>query len=119
MTDQNPVLVPAQGDQPQIVKLGTLAAQNIALALNIDEVHVPVIEKSINDEINAMSSHFTLAFADVRDQYEVAVARLEATFVDDVTAIKSSFNWFRENRGMAIAVGVLLLAIGVAIGLGL
>lgn len=78
MTDTNPVLVSAQGDQPEVVDLGTVAAQNLAVALNVGEEHVPKIKQAINDEINALASHFTLAFADVQTLYEAEVAKLKA-----------------------------------------
>lgn len=77
MTESNPVLIEASGDQPQIVKLGTVAAQNLALVLNLGEEHVAAIERAIADEINAVSAHFTLAFADVQTQYQAEVLKLK------------------------------------------
>lgn len=106
MTDAaNPVLVPAQGDQPQIVKLGTVAAQNIALTLNLAETHVATIERAIEDEINAMSAHFTLAFADIRDQYELDVAKIKATF-----------SFVNANVWKILGAGLFVFVLGVVVG---
>lgn len=69
-----------------LISVGTVAAQNIALALNvkddpnIDSYPTVMIEKAIKDEITAMSSHFTLAVADLRDNYEIEVAKVKSTF---------------------------------------
>lgn len=78
MTDSNPVLQPAQGDQPEIVDLGTVAAQNLALALNLGEEHVSTLKRAIRDEINALASHFSLAYADVQTQYEAELEKIRA-----------------------------------------
>jgi hypothetical protein len=105
MTDTNPVLVPAQGEEPQIVKLGTVAAGNIAMALNLGREHVSTIERAISDEINAMSSHFTLAFADIRDQYEVELAK-----------VKSAFTFVAANKLAVIGASVALFVAGAVVG---
>lgn len=110
------VLVPAQGDQPQIVKLGTVAAQNIALTLNLAETHVSTIESAISDEINAMSAHFTLAFADVQTAFEVEKAKLKTQFEKEVTEIKSGFKFIRENNRLILAYTALIAVIGFAVG---
>lgn len=116
MADQNQVLVPAQGDQPQIVKLGTVAAQNIALALNLSETHVSTIEKAIGDEVNAMSAHFTLAFADVQTVFEAETVKLKAKYELELAEIKSGFKFVRENPRLVAAFSALSAVVGFAVG---
>lgn len=106
MNEPNPVLLPAQGGQPEIVKLGTVAAQNIVLALELPQTAVQHIETAITDEINAMSSHFALAFADIRDQYEIEVAK-----------IKSGFKFVEANATWIVVAALALFAAGVFIGI--
>lgn len=116
MTDSNPVLLPAAGDQPQIVKLGTIAAQNIALVLNLDEAHVDTIERAIGDEINAMSAHFTLAFADIQTSYDLEVAKIKSASELAVKEIKSTFSFIEANKWAVIGVTVAALLLGVLVG---
>lgn len=56
----------------QIMDLGTVAAANIARALDMDETKVPSIRQAISDEIGALSTHFTLAFSDISAANETA-----------------------------------------------
>ncbi len=62
------------------MSIGQVAARNIAMYLNLAEEHIPAIESAIKDEIGAMSSHFTLAIADVQTQFEVEVAKIKSTY---------------------------------------
>ena len=64
------------GQSGQLMSIGTVAAQNIARALGTPE-HAQLIEQEIKDEISAMSSHFTLAFADISTANEIALAKLK------------------------------------------
>ena len=89
----------------QLMSIGTVAAANIAHALELPEKHVPVIEQAIKDEVTAMGSHFTLVFADIQTQYEAEVARL-----------KSEWTYVEANKLKVAAVLVGLLLLGVLIG---
>ena len=64
----------------QLRTIGDVAAQNITKALGLPAQAAKTIERAIADEIQAMSSHFTLAIADVQTQYEIEVARVKAAF---------------------------------------
>lgn len=90
----------------QLMDIGTVAAHNIALALQLGDEHVATIKNAIRDEIQAMSSHFTLAVADLSTQYEV-----------DVAKIKSAFTYVEANVGRVIAVLAAVFALGVVVGL--
>lgn len=95
----------AQANPQGLMSIGTVAAHNIAAAVGLDASHVGTIEQAIKDEINAMSSHFTLAVADVQTQYEV-----------EVTKIKSVYKFAEENLGKLIGIGVVLYGFGFATG---
>lgn len=84
----------AQAQEGGLMSIGSVAAHNIVAFLNLDAKHVGTVEQAIKDEISAMSSHFTLAIADVQTQYEVEVAK-----------IKSTFNYVKANK--ALVSGVL------------
>ena len=88
-----------------LMKIGTVAAHNIAALLGLDPARVPEIEQAIKDEINAMSSHFTLAIADVQTQYEVEVAK-----------IKSTYDWVNENKAKVCVAVAAAFAIGAFVG---
>lgn len=95
----------SQAQPGQLMKIGEIAARNIAQVLSLEEKHVSTIEHAIKDEINAMSSHFTLAFADIQTQYEIEVAK-----------IKSSFN-FVAQRPLFVGVAALVVfVVGAAVG---
>jgi hypothetical protein len=87
------------------MSIGAVAARNIAGALSLGESQVGVIEQAIKDEIQAMSSHFTLAIADVQTQYEVEVAKVKADFV-----------WVKANKAKIFAVATTLLSVGGLVG---
>ena len=88
-----------------LMKIGEVAARNIALALNLGEEHVATIETAIKDEINAMSSHFTLAFADIQTQYEVKVNRL-----------KSEWTYLKNSPVPVGVFTIVVLVIGIVVG---
>lgn len=60
----------------EVVTIGTVAARNLARALQLPDSAVPEIELAIADEIQALSSHFALTLADVRTQYDTELAKL-------------------------------------------
>lgn len=70
----------SQADPSQLHPIGKVAALNIVRALELSEKDAPKIERAIADEIQAMSSHFTLAMADVQTQYEVEVLKIKSTY---------------------------------------
>jgi hypothetical protein len=88
-----------------LMDIGTVAAHNIALALEMGEKEVPVIRQAIRDEISAMSSHFTFAIADVQTQYEVELAK-----------IKSVFTYIEANVWRVVGVMAGMFALGVIVG---
>lgn len=95
----------AMTDGGQLMKIGEVAAQNIAAATGMTG-HVKVIEQAIADEINAMSSHFTLAFADIQTQYEI-----------DLKAIKSTYSFAKANWRNILKAAILVFLLGVGVGL--
>lgn len=92
-------------EQGQLVKIGTVAAQNICIALELDRAQAPAIERAIADEINAMSAHFTLAFADIQTQYEAETLKL-----------KSTHRFVSENVWQVLSVSLGLMVLGAVVG---
>lgn len=82
----------AQANPNGLMSIGAVAAHNIAAMLNLDTKHIGTIEQAIKDEINAMSSHFTLAIADVQTQYELEVTKLKAEAVEVAATLKASYD---------------------------
>ena len=95
-----------QANPQGLMHIGEVAARNIALVLNIDEKQVPTIERAIRDEISAMSSHFTMAFAAVQTAHEIAENEL-----------KSAYRYVQSNVKRVIAVIAGVFALGVVTGL--
>lgn len=95
----------AQANPNGLMSIGAVAAHNIAAVLNLSTEHVGTIEQAIKDEIGAMSSHFTLAVADVQTQYEVEVAK-----------VKSDFRWAATNKAKIAAVVSAVGLIGALAG---
>lgn len=95
-----------QADPTQLVDIGTVAAMNLAIALKLEPSTVPAIRQAIRDEINAMSSHFTLAFADIQANYE-----------HELYKIGSAFSFVKSNKVAVGVTSVALLLVGVLIGL--
>lgn len=120
----------AQANPNGLMHLGAIASHNIAQALALAPEAAATIETAIRDEINAMSSHFTLVFADIQTQYEVEVAKLKqekddfitaakaretqavAAFQKAVAGIKSDFVWLEANKVKVFVVGAALVALG-------
>jgi hypothetical protein len=100
----------------QLVDIGTVAAANIVkrleLATGKSEAEAAIVtntvKRAIADEINAMSSHFTLAVADVQTQYEAEVLK-----------IKSAFTYVKANKGVVAVWGAVVFLLGLAAGLAL
>lgn len=100
---------PAPQAQPgQLVDIGTVAAANIAKAINAPDAAVPVIRNAIRDEIGAMSSHFTLAISDVQTGNEAELLKLKAAYAKDVAEIKAAFSFVKSNK--ALVIGTLAFA---------
>lgn len=82
----------AQANPNGLMPIGAVAAHNIAALLNLPAEHIGTIEQAIKDEINAMSSHFTLAVADVQTQYELEVTKFKAEAVQVAASLKASYD---------------------------
>src|SRR5581483_11076076 len=95
-----------------LMRIGEVAARNIALALNLGEEHVSNIEQAIKDEIAAMSSHFTLAVSDLGTQFEL----LDAKYKAELAQIKSGFTYVKANKLLVAGVSVALLLVGGVVG---
>lgn len=112
---------PVQANAPQIVEIGEVAAANIVkrlkLAAGKPEAEVAKVvtevKNAIRDEINAMSSHFTLAVHDVQTQYEAETLKLKAEYEKAVAEITGAFSYVKANRGKVAAV---LSAVAVVAG---
>jgi len=91
--------------QGQLMPIGAVAASNIATALELPAEHVPKIEQAIKDEIGAMSAHFTMAFADIQDQYEIELAK-----------VKSTYSYLEQNWGTALLFAGTIFALGALVG---
>lgn len=102
MSDQNPV---------DVVDIGTVAAANIAKAINAHPDTIPSIKKAIADEINAMSSHFTLAFADIQTQYDAAVYQAKLEYQKAIGA----FNFVKSNVFVVGLVSGSLVFLGAVL----
>ena len=105
-----------QAANGQLMDIGTVAAHNIQNALGLAETAVPIVRDAIRDEISAMSSHFTLAVADVQTSYEVETNNLKKRFATDLAQAKSDFAFLKAHRPFfAVVIGVAF-AVGFVIG---
>jgi len=92
-------------EQGQLMSIGTVAAHNIAQALELPVERIPVIEQAIKDEVSAMSSHFTMAYADIQTNYEIELAK-----------IKSTFTYLKANWGVALLFTGVVFFAGALVG---
>ena len=99
MTDPTPAAAPGQ-----LVEIGTVAAANIVKRLGLAETAVDTVKKAIQQEINSMSSHFTLAVADVQTQYEAEVLKIKSTF----TYVKANRSVVAYTLGFAFVFGLVV-----------
>lgn len=120
-----PQPVPQQQAQATgLVEIGEVAAANIVKRLKLDagkpeaEVAkvVTEVKNAIRDEINAMSSHFTLAVSDVQTHYEAETLRLKDKYDEAVAAVKSDFNWVKANKVKIAAAVSAVSAVAALIG---
>lgn len=96
----------------QLVKIGSVAAQNIVRSLDMPVTAAATIEHAIADEINAMSSHFTLAFADIQTAHEVALNTVKADYAKAVSA----FTFIKSNK-LEVAFSLSgMIGLGALIG---
>lgn len=105
-----------QAQPGQLIDIGTVAASNIAKAIGAAETAVPAIRNAIRDEIQAMSSHFTLVIADVQTGYEAELAKIKAGSDAVLADIKSDFNWLKANKVKVVATVVVLVSVGFFVG---
>lgn len=106
-----------QAEAVQLRTIGEVAAQNIANTLKLPAEAAKVVEAAIRDEINMMSSHFTLAIADVQTTYESETARLKKDYETEVAKIKSAFTYVEANVGRVLVYSAVVFALGVVVGL--
>ena len=104
-------------EQPgQLMSIGYVAAMNIAQSLGRPELAAE-FEAAIKDEINAMSSHFTLAFADIQTTNEIALAKLKDEYEGTRAKLREDFALVRAHLGTFAAAAVFFTGIGVLLGL--
>lgn len=107
----------------QLMDIGTVAAANIARALELREEHVPTIKHAIRDEVSAMSTHFTLAFADISTAHEIAETTMRDRFAEhcngmakqyekDIAEFRSTFKYARENWVLVSATLLVSFLLG-------
>lgn len=95
----------AQASPGGLMSIGEVASRNIAQSLGLQPESVKTIELAIRDEITAMSSHFTLAIADVQTAYEIEVAK-----------VKSEWTFIENNQGLVAVVLGIALVVGFVSG---
>lgn len=88
----------AESEGGQLLSIGEVAGANIAAALGKPELAGEVTQ-AIADEINAMSTHFVLAFADIRTAYDDELAKTHA-----------------KVRNLRLALVALACAVAAAVG---
>lgn len=121
MTDEEKTIVLEGG---VLMTIGTVASRNIAAALSLGEEAAPAIETAIKDEIDMLSSHFTLAIADVSTQHEIAEIALKKAFDEKladaverfhvkVNEIRSTYNWLRANIVFVALYSAGLVTLGI------
>ncbi len=117
---------PAAGAQAtQLIEIGEVAARNIVARLKLDagkseteaQTVVASVKKAISDEINTMSSHFTLAIADVQTQYEAEIAKVKSEYQTAVADIRSGWNYVKGKPWIVAAALGVTFAVGVLAGL--
>lgn len=98
----------------QLMDIGTVAAANIVRALDLapTEANVVAAKKAIRDEVSAMSTHFTLAFADISTAHEIAQASMKAGYDKSVAEIRSTFNYVKANKGYVVAALFSAFSVG-------
>jgi hypothetical protein len=94
------------GPKPgEIREIGEIAAMNVQKALSLPESSVKAIQKAMADEIQIMSSHFTMAVADVQTTFEAEVLKIKADFV-----------WVQANKAKIAVVSLIVFAVGYLAG---
>lgn len=106
----------AQQVTGELIDIGTVAAHNIAQAIGAHEAAVPQIRNAIRDEISAMSSHFTLAVADVQTAYEVETNKLKSKYAADLAVVKSDFAFLEAHKPFFAVVIAVAVAVGFVVG---
>ena len=104
------------GQPGQLMSIGYVASMNIAQSIGKPEL-APELEAAIKDEINAMSSHFTLAFADIQTTNEVALKKLKDEYASRRALLREEFNLVRAHPFDFAAAAVFFTGIGVLLGL--
>lgn len=89
----------------QLMDIGEVASRNIVQALGLNQSDVPTVKQAIRDEIQAMSSHFTMAVSDAQFQMEQSVRE-----------IKSTYRYARDNVYAILGYSFAVFAVGFLLG---
>lgn len=102
---------PTQVGNGTIMSIGHVASLNIQAVLKAKgiEVAAQTIETAIKDEINMMSSHFSLAVAEAQDHFEAEVLKVKKSVAGIVAAVA-------QNKWMIAAAALGVFVLGVAVG---
>jgi hypothetical protein len=103
-------------EEGQLMTLGHVAAQNVARALELGEEHVAKIEQAIKDEMDAMSSHFVMTFADLHGDFEAEKKRLEESYARGLARIESVHNYVEQNFGVVLLWSGTVFLLGALAG---
>lgn len=96
----------------QLIDIGTVAANNIAVALGLPGSSVPTVRDAIRDEIRAMSEHFTLVVTDMTNQFEIQTH----DFATKVAELKSGYRYAREHKFALLAWNAATVVVGFLLG---
>lgn len=102
---------PVQVGTGTIMTIGHQAALNIQAVLKAKGIAVgaEAIEAAIRDEINMMSSHFSLAVAEAQDHFEAEVLKVKKSVAGIVAAVA-------QNKIVVGGIAVAVFVLGVAVG---
>lgn len=89
----------------EIREIGEVAALNIVQVLDLPKDSVKKVQRAIADEIQLMSSHFTMAVAEAQTHYEA-----------DVLKIKATWSFVEQNKAKVFIAAVGLFSIGALVG---
>lgn len=102
---------PVQVGNGTIMSIGHQASLNIQAVLKAKgiEVGAEAIEAAIRDEINMMSSHFSLAVAEAQDHFEAEVLKVKKSVAGIVAAVA-------QNKIVIGGGAALVFLLGVVVG---
>ena len=100
----------------QLMSIGAVAGANIAQSLGKPEL-AGEITAAIKDEINAMATHFTLAFTDISNEHEIALAKLKDEYESRRVRLREDFYFVRANWQEFAGSAVFFVGLGALLGL--